>query len=187
MYVHQAIAPEFIRRFIDATAKLKVGNPLDKDCDVGPMIDEAEAKRAEAWVKEAVAEGAQVLIGGKREGRVVLSHGPQQRSTGYEGHVHRGFRAARFHLRRMSISRMRCGCWRTPPTGSRPAFTPTTCARPSTPSININAGGIMINDTSIFRVDHMPYGGNKMSGLGREGVRFAIDEMTNIKMVVIKP
>jgi acyl-CoA reductase-like NAD-dependent aldehyde dehydrogenase len=52
---------------------------------------------------------------------------------------------------------------------------------------NINAGGIMINDTSIFRVDHMPYGGNKMSGLGREGVRFAIDEMTNIKMIVIKP
>ncbi len=51
----------------------------------------------------------------------------------------------------------------------------------------INAGGIMINDTSIFRLDHMPYGGNKMSGLGREGVRFAIEEMTVIKMVVIKP
>ena len=52
---------------------------------------------------------------------------------------------------------------------------------------HINAGGIMVNDTSIFRVDHMPYGGNKMSGLGREGVRFAIEEMTNIKMVMIKP
>jgi acyl-CoA reductase-like NAD-dependent aldehyde dehydrogenase len=51
----------------------------------------------------------------------------------------------------------------------------------------INAGGVMINDTSIFRVDHMPYGGNKMSGLGREGVRFAVEEMTNIKMVMIKP
>ena len=70
LYVHQAIAPEFTRRFVDATAKLKVGNPLDKDCDVGPMIDEAEAKRAEAWVNEAVAQGAKVLIGGKREGRV---------------------------------------------------------------------------------------------------------------------
>ncbi len=52
---------------------------------------------------------------------------------------------------------------------------------------HINVGGIMINDTSIFRVDHMPYGGNKMSGLGREGVRFAVEEMTNLKMVVIKP
>jgi acyl-CoA reductase-like NAD-dependent aldehyde dehydrogenase len=51
----------------------------------------------------------------------------------------------------------------------------------------INVGGIMINDTSIFRVDHMPYGGNKMSGLGREGVRFAVEEMTNLKMVVIRP
>jgi acyl-CoA reductase-like NAD-dependent aldehyde dehydrogenase len=51
----------------------------------------------------------------------------------------------------------------------------------------INVGGVMINDTSIFRVDHMPYGGNKLSGLGREGVRFAVEEMTSIKMVVIKP
>jgi acyl-CoA reductase-like NAD-dependent aldehyde dehydrogenase len=51
----------------------------------------------------------------------------------------------------------------------------------------INVGGVMINDTSIFRVDHMPYGGNKMSGLGREGVRFACEEMTAIKMVMIKP
>jgi acyl-CoA reductase-like NAD-dependent aldehyde dehydrogenase len=52
---------------------------------------------------------------------------------------------------------------------------------------HINAGGIMINDTSTFRLDHMPYGGNKMSGLGREGVRFAIDEMTTIKMIMINP
>ena len=51
----------------------------------------------------------------------------------------------------------------------------------------INAGGVMINDTSMFRVDHMPYGGNKMSGMGREGVRFACEEMTSIKMVVIRP
>ena len=51
----------------------------------------------------------------------------------------------------------------------------------------INVGGVMINDTSIFRVDHMPYGGNKLSGLGREGVRFTCEEMTNIKMVMIKP
>ena len=51
----------------------------------------------------------------------------------------------------------------------------------------IDVGGVMINDTSIFRVDHMPYGGNKLSGLGREGVRFAVEEMTNIKMVMFKP
>src|SRR5512134_3788583 len=71
LYLHQAIAREFTQKFVEATAKLKVGNPLDKDCDVGPMIDEREAKRAEAWINEAVGQGAKILIGGEREGRVL--------------------------------------------------------------------------------------------------------------------
>ncbi|HJX14551.1 MAG TPA: aldehyde dehydrogenase family protein, partial [Candidatus Deferrimicrobiaceae bacterium] len=71
LYVHKSIAEEFTNRFVETTAKLKVGNPLDKDCEVGPMIDEAEAKRAESWIREAVSEGAKVLIGGKREGRIL--------------------------------------------------------------------------------------------------------------------
>ena len=71
LYVHKAIAKEFTKRFVEETKKLKVGNPLEKDCDVGPMIDLKEAERAEAWVKEAVKEGAKVLAGGKREGRVM--------------------------------------------------------------------------------------------------------------------
>src|SRR4030066_336711 len=70
LYVHKSIAKEFTKRFVETTAKLKVGNPLDKDCEVGPMIDEAEAKRAESWIKEAVSEGAKGLIGGEGGGRI---------------------------------------------------------------------------------------------------------------------
>jgi acyl-CoA reductase-like NAD-dependent aldehyde dehydrogenase len=186
LYVHQAIAPEFIRRFIDATAKLTVGNPIEKDCDVGPMIDEAEAIRAEAWVREAAAEGAKVLIGGKRAGRVfyptVLTRvRPDMKVMCIEAfaplvsiYEYASFEDA---VRMVEDS----------PYGLQAGVYTNDMRKALYAVEHINAGGIMINDTSIFRVDHMPYGGNKMSGLGREGVRFAIDEMTNIKMVVIKP
>jgi len=71
LYVHRNIADKFIDEFIKKVKELKVGNPLDKDTDVGPMIDEKEAIRAEEWVKEAVSEGAKLLVGGKREKAVL--------------------------------------------------------------------------------------------------------------------
>jgi acyl-CoA reductase-like NAD-dependent aldehyde dehydrogenase len=186
LYVHQAIAPEFTKRFLDATAKLKVGNPLDRDCDVGPMIDESEAKRAEAWVNEAIREGAGVLTGGKRNGSmfyptVLENVRPDMKVMCLEAfapivsiYAYEHFEDA---VRMLEDS----------PYGLQAGIYTSDIGKALHAVDQINAGGIMINDTSIFRVDHMPYGGNKMSGLGREGVRFAIDEMTNIKMVVIKP
>jgi acyl-CoA reductase-like NAD-dependent aldehyde dehydrogenase len=186
LYVHRSIAADFIKRFLDTTSKLKVGNPLDKDCDVGPMIDENEAKRAEAWVKEAVAEGASVLIGGKREGRVfyptVLANvRPEMKVMCIEAfaplvsiYEYENFEDA---IQMVEDS----------PYGLQAGIYTKDIGKALYAVDRINTGGIMINDTSIFRVDHMPYGGNKMSGLGREGVRFAIEEMTNIKMVVMKP
>ncbi len=186
LYVHQAIAAELTRRFLEVTSRLKVGDPLDKDCDVGPMIDEREAKRAEAWVREAVAEGAKVLIGGRREGSVfyptVLSDvRPEMKVMCIEAfaplvsiYPYESFEDA---IRMVEDS----------PYGLQAGIFTRDIGKALRAVDRINAGGIMINDTSLFRVDHMPYGGNKMSGLGREGVRFAIEEMTNIKMVVIKP
>jgi acyl-CoA reductase-like NAD-dependent aldehyde dehydrogenase len=186
LYVHQAIAPEFIRRFIDATAKLTVGNPIEKDCDVGPMIDEAEAIRAEAWVREAAAEGAKVLIGGKRAGRVfyptVLTRvRPDMKVMCIEAF------APLVSIYEYASFEDAVQMVEDSPYGLQAGVYTNDMRKALYAVEHINAGGIMINDTSIFRVDHMPYGGNKMSGLGREGVRFAIDEMTNIKMVVIKP
>ena len=186
LYLHKDIAAEFTKRFLEATEKLKVGNPLDRDCDVGPMIDEAEAIRAETWINEAVAEGARVLIGGRREGRMVYptvlaNASPQMKVMCAEAfaplvsiYEYDSFEEA---VRMVEDS----------PYGLQAGIYTNDMRKAFYAVEHINAGGIMINDTSIFRVDHMPYGGNKMSGLGREGVRFAIDEMTNIKMVVIKP
>lgn len=182
LYLHQAIAKEFTRKFVEATAKLKVGNPLDKDCDVGPMIDEREAKRAEVWINEAVAQGAKVLVGGKREGRLLwptvldnVRHDMrvmcQETFAPLVSLVtYKNFDEA---LEFLADS----------PYGLQAGIYTRDIGKAFKAIKRVDVGGMMINDTSIFRVDHMPYGGNKMSGIGREGVRFAIEEMTNLRMV----
>jgi len=186
LYVHKSIASEFTKRFVEATAKLKVSNPLEKDCDVGPMIDEGEAKRAEAWIKEAVAEGAKLLIGGKREGRVLYPAILTDVRAEMKVMCLEAF-APLVSLYEYETFEDAVRMVEDSPYGLQAGVYTNDLRKAMYAVEHINVGGVMINDTSIFRVDHMPYGGNKMSGLGREGVRFAVEEMTNIKMVMIKP
>jgi acyl-CoA reductase-like NAD-dependent aldehyde dehydrogenase len=186
LYIHKSVAKEFTKRFVDATSKLKVCNPLEKDCDVGPMIDEAEAKRAEAWIKEAVAEGAKLLIGGKREGRVLYPAILTNVRAEMKVMCQEAF-APLVSLYEYEKFEDAVRMVEDSPYGLQAGIYTNDLRKALYAVERINVGGVMINDTSIFRVDHMPYGGNKMSGLGREGVRFAVEEMTNIKMVVIKP
>ena len=185
LYVHKSIAKEFTKRFVDTTAKLKVGNPLDKDCDVGPMIDEGEAVRAESWIREAVAEGAKVLIGGKREGRmlyptVIVDARPEMKVMCQEAF------APLVSIYEYDTFEDAVAMVEDSPYGLQAGVYTNDLRKAMHAVDRINVGGVMINDTSIFRVDHMPYGGNKRSGLGREGVRFALEEMTTIKMVMFK-
>jgi acyl-CoA reductase-like NAD-dependent aldehyde dehydrogenase len=186
LYVHKTVAREFTERFVEETKKLKVGNPLEKDCDVGPMIDLKEAERAEAWVKEAVAEGAKVLVGGTREGRMMQP----TVLTGVRAEMKVMCQEAFAPL----VSIYEYGKFEDAvamvedsPYGLQAGVYTNDLRKAMYAVDRINVGGVMINDTSIFRVDHMPYGGNKLSGLGREGVRFTCEEMTAIKMVMIKP
>jgi acyl-CoA reductase-like NAD-dependent aldehyde dehydrogenase len=182
LYVHQAIAKPFLERFVAATAALKVGNPLDKDCDVGPMISDEAAERAERWIQDAVAEGARLLVGGRREGRllwpaVLTDTRPEMKVMCQEAFaplvsivVYKDYDEA---LRLLGDS----------PYGLQAGVYTQDIRKAFEAVKRLDVGGLMVNDTSIFRVDHMPYGGNRMSGIGREGVRFAIEEMTNIRMV----
>jgi len=186
LYVHEAIADPFLREFVRQTEALKVGNPLDRDCDVGPLISDEAADRAERWIHEAVAEGAHVVTGGRREGRLVwptvlTDTRPDMRVMCQEAFAplvsivfYRDFDEA---LRLVGDS----------PYGLQAGVYTRDLRKALSAVRRLDVGGIMVNDTSIFRVDHMPYGGNRMSGIGREGVRYAMEEMTNIRMVVIKP
>jgi len=182
LYLHEKVASAFTEKFLAATRTLKVGNPLERDCDVGPMIDEREARRAEEWIREAVAQGARVACGGKREGRmlwptVMTDVKPDMKIVCQETFAplvclipYRTFEEAVAMLA-------------DTPYGLQAGIYTRDIGKAFTAIKRVDVGGMMVNDTSIFRVDHMPYGGNKMSGIGREGVRFAIEEMTNLRMV----
>jgi len=182
IYVQRSIEPEFTRRFVATTQKQVVGDPLDKNCDVGPMINVHEAERAEQWVQEAVAGGAEILTGGKRQGAmfeptVLTNVTPEMKVVADEIFApvvsiipYDDFDDA---LRQVNNSRY----------GLQAGIYTQQIDRAFQAIQKINVGGIMINDAPIFRVDHMPYGGNKESGIGREGLKYAIEEMTNIRMV----
>jgi acyl-CoA reductase-like NAD-dependent aldehyde dehydrogenase len=184
LYLHQDIAAEFTERLLKETAALKVGNPMDRDCDVGPMISDEAADRASDWMRDAVAEGAKLLIGGKREGRVmwptVLTNTrPDMKVMCQEAFAplvslvtYRDFEEG---LSLLADS----------PYGLQAGIYTRDIKKAFTAVKRIDVGGLMVNDTSIYRADHMPYGGNRMSGIGREGVRFAIEDMTNVRMVCI--
>jgi len=182
LYLHEAIAGEFTERLLEATAALEVGNPLEKDCDVGPMIADDEAERAEQWIRDAVSEGARLLCGGKREGRllwptVLTDVRPQMKVMCQEAF------APLVSLVTYSDFETGLELLADTPYGLQAGIYTQDIRKAFAAIRRIDAGGVMVNDTSIFRVDHMPYGGNRMSGIGREGVRFAIDEMTNLRMV----
>jgi acyl-CoA reductase-like NAD-dependent aldehyde dehydrogenase len=182
LYLHEAIADEFTEKFLAATASLKVGNPLDKDCDVGPMISEAEAERAEQWMQEAVAQGARVLIGGKREGRMLWPTVMTDVKPDMKVMCQETF-APQVSLVRYRSFDEGLEMLADSPFGLQAGIYTRDINKAFRAIKRVDVGGMMVNDTSIFRVDQMPYGGNKMSGIGREGVRFAIEEMTNIRMV----
>ncbi len=185
IYTERQVFDPFQERFIKATESMVVGDPLDERVDVGPMIDEKEALRIEGWVSEATAEGAKIVTGGKRVGpvfwpTVLTDVRPHMRVVAHEVFApvvstipYDDFEQA---LKMADAT----------PYGLQAAVFTKNLDRFFQALRWLNFGGVVINDTPTFRADHMPYGGNRMSGLGREGVRFAIEEMTNIQMVAIR-
>jgi len=185
IYASTRVYEPFLERFLGATKSMVVGDPLDERVDVGPMIDEREAMRIESWISEARAGGATLATGGKRVGPVfwptVLTNvQPSMRVISQEAFApvastipYDDFEEA---LRAADATSY----------GLQAAIFTKDLDRLFQGMRWLNFGGIIINDTPTFRADHMPYGGNRQSGLGREGVRFAIEEMTNIQMVAIR-
>ncbi|HEX3233176.1 MAG TPA: aldehyde dehydrogenase family protein [Gemmatimonadales bacterium] len=182
--VHQSIYQRFAERFVTAVGALRTGDPLAETTDVGPMIDQASAERAATWIAEAAAAGARVAVGGGRTGATL------QPTVLLD-----------------STSAMRVNC--------EEIFAPVTTLRPypdfdhAIATVNdsqyglqaglftndmrrilraferIEVGALVVNDVPGFRVDHAPYGGVKASGQGREGVRYAIEEMTELRLLVV--
>lgn len=185
IYVHERVYEPFLEAFVRATEALVVGDPLDERTDVGPMISEQEAQRIEGWVEEAKQQGAKVLTGHKREGAVywptvLVDVRPEMKLVCQEAFapVVGVFRVGSFEegLEQADATEY----------GLQAAVFTRDLGKALQAVKRLNFGGVILNDGPTFRADHMPYGGVRRSGLGREGVRYAIEEMTNIQMVVIR-
>lgn len=185
IYSDRSICEQFTDQFVKATEAMVVGDPLDERVDVGPMIDLKEAKRIEGWVQEALAGGARALTGARREGptywpTVLADVKPDMHVVAREAFapVASVIASDDFEdaLRQADATQY----------GLQVAIFTQDVNRIFQAVRRLNFGGVIVNDSSAFRADHMPYGGNRQSGLGREGVRYAMEEMTNIQMVVIR-
>jgi glyceraldehyde-3-phosphate dehydrogenase (NADP+) len=183
--LQEEVAERFFDEAVALTRSLTLGDQLSDATDVGPMIDEEQAARAEAWVAEAVEAGARILAGGGRNGTLfeptVLVDPPEDTRV-WKDEAFAPVMAVRTYgtLDEAidAVNRSRYGL--------QAGIYTDDLDDALRAAHEIRCGGVMVNDTPTFRVDLMPYGGEKDSGLGREGPKFAIEEMTEIRVVGVK-
>jgi acyl-CoA reductase-like NAD-dependent aldehyde dehydrogenase len=185
IYSQRPVYDSFMESFVRASEAMVVGDPLDERVDVGPMIDLREAERIERWVDEARAGGARVQTGGKREQAVywptVLTDvSPDMKVVAQEAFAPVASVIACDDFEE-ALDRADATDF-----GLQVSVFTHDIGRILRAIRRLNFGGVIVNESPAFRVDHMPYGGNRQSGLGREGVRYAMEEMTNIQLVAIR-
>ena len=185
IYSEKSVYEPFSEKFVKATEAMVVGDPLDERVDVGPMIDSKEVDRIEDWVKEAQNSGAKVLTGGKRDGTVYY---PTVLADVHEDMKVIAEEAFAPVASIISSDDFESALKQANDTkfGLQVGVFTNDVNRVFKAVRRLNFGGVIVNDTPNFRADHMPYGGNRQSGLGREGVRFAMEDMTNIQLVAIR-
>ena len=184
VYAHGDVYDALLERVVAATEDLVVGDPADPSTDVGPLIDGAATDRVERWVDEAIAGGARVLTGGKRDEpfylpTVLADVDPAMKVSCEEvfGPVLVVERSSSFADALDGINASRFGL-------QAAVFTPRL-DEAMTAFARLEVGGVVVNDVASWRADEMPYGGVKDSGSGREGVRYAMQEMTEPRLLVL--
>ncbi len=182
IFLHEAIAQEATRRLVEGAKKLVLGDPLDEKTDVGPMIDEAAAARLEQWIGES---GSEVLCGGRRKGSLfdptLVRHAARDCKLVMEEafgpvaviETYRDFDEVLTEVNRTRFG-LQAGLFSRDIGKIRRAF------------VTLELGGLVINDVPTTRIDNMPYGGVKDSGIGREGVKYAMEHMTERRVLLVK-
>jgi succinate-semialdehyde dehydrogenase / glutarate-semialdehyde dehydrogenase len=184
LFAHQDVVPEFTSRLIRATGALKVGDPRDAATDVGPMISEQEARRAESWVREAVDAGATLLHGGRRDGAVLhptilTGVNPSMRVMSEE------IFAPVLSIVPYTSLDAAIAQFNATPYGLAAGIFTKDVTRALTTARRLHVGVVHVNEASSSRVDLLPFAGVKQSGMGREGPKYAMQEMTEERLITM--
>ena len=182
LLIHRDIYDEFKTRFVERTKKYKIGDKMNEETDMGPMITETEAKRVETWVKEAVEKGGMVLTGGKRNGSLFEPTVLENVSKDATIHFEEVF-GPTVNLYPIDDLDEAITEANSLPYGLLTGIFTKNLDVAFKASYELDCGGVMINDSTDYRLDSMPFGGVKYSGLGREGLKFSLQEMTEPKVV----
>ncbi|MBU8934882.1 MAG: aldehyde dehydrogenase family protein [candidate division Zixibacteria bacterium] len=182
LLVHRDIYDTFKTRFVELTKKYKIGDKMNEETDMGPMITESEAKRVETWVNEAVDKGANLLIGGKRTGALYEPTVLENLAPDTTIHCEEVF-GPTVNLYTVDDIDKAIKEANSLPFGLLAGIFTSNIEIAFKAAYELDCGGVMINDSTDYRLDSMPFGGVKYSGLGREGLKFSLQEMTEPKVV----
>ncbi len=182
--VHQSVSGRFTERFVAAVGALRTGDPMVETTEVGPMIDEGNAQRAAEWVAEAAAQGAKVAVGGQRKGAILQPAVLLNTTSAMRVNCEEIF-APVTTVRAYTDLDQAIGAVNDSPYGIQAGLFTQNIRTILRAFERVEVGGLVVNDIPGFRVDHAPYGGVKASGQGREGVRYAIEEMTELRLLVL--
>jgi glyceraldehyde-3-phosphate dehydrogenase (NADP+) len=184
IFAHRSMYDRFLAALTDRVKSLQMGDPLDGKTDVGPLVTEEAARRVESWVQEAVAAGAKAQTGGKREGAMfhptILTDTRPELRVNCQEVFGPGVTVERYDSFEKTLEAVNDS-----PYGLQAGVFTENIKVAFEAFERLDVGGVIVNDVPTFRVDHMPYGGVKDSGTGREGARYAIEEMTERKTLVL--
>jgi len=184
VFIHEAVYDRFRDGLVAAVEQIKSGDPLDRETDLGPMIDEKNVGRVQSWIDASINEGAKVLTGGKANGRffqpTVIENAPRSSFV-----CSREAFAPLVTIFKVGSFKEAVDAVNDSEYGLQAGVFTNNFERTLYAFENIEAGGVIINDVPTYRIDHMPYGGVKASGLSREGVRYAIEDMTEMRLMVV--
>ncbi|HEY7807737.1 MAG TPA: aldehyde dehydrogenase family protein [Croceibacterium sp.] len=183
--IHESIYDKFRDMLVAKTKTLVAGDPKDRNTFIGPMISEKEAKRLKGWIDAAVADGATLLCGGKLEGAMLeatlLENVPQVCAANKEEAFGPLANLAKFSHWEQALDEVNNSKF-----GLQAGIFTRDIHKVLDAWDRLDVGGVVVNDVSSYRVDNMPYGGVKDSGLGREGIRFAMEDMSEIRNLIIR-
>jgi acyl-CoA reductase-like NAD-dependent aldehyde dehydrogenase len=184
VFIHESVYDRFRDGLVIAVKQIKTGDPLDRTTDVGPMIDERNVGRVQSWIDASVREGATVLTGGKADGLffqpTVIENAPKTSFV-----CSREAFAPLVTIFKVGSFKEAVDAVNDSEYGLQAGVFTNNLEKALYAFENIEAGAVIINDIPTYRIDHMPYGGVKASGLSREGLRYAIEDMTEMRLIVL--